>query len=489
MNPEMDPVPEMIRHSVFDVISEIAAESGEDAYVVGGYVRDSFLGRPCMDIDIVVVGDGIAMARRVGEKYGIQGKVAVFRNFGTAMIRLPGDEAMQIEFVGARKESYRSNSRKPDVKPGTLLDDLLRRDFTINSLAVSLNATDRGKLIDPFDGVHDIHARIIRTPRDPDITFSDDPLRMLRAIRFASQLRFDIHPSIRESILRNRQRMEILSMERVSEELNKMIMAPIPSAGFRLLEETGLLPVILPWLEELKGVETIEGKGHKDNYRHTLQVLDNVASHSDDLWLRWAALLHDVAKPATRRFEPGTGWTFHGHEFLGAKMVPGIFKKLKLPLHEKMKYVQKMILLHLRPIALSEDHVTDSAVRRLLFEAGDDIEDLILLCEADITSKNISKVRKHLRNFEIVRQKLVEIELKDRVRNWQPPITGEIIMKTFGIKPGKEVGILKNAIREAILDGVVRNDFNEAYRFMIEKAKSMGLIPIVTEHPADGEEM
>ena len=466
-----------IEKPVFKVISEAAGEMGAPAYVVGGYVRDIILKRESHDVDIVVVGSGIELAKRVAVKIGKDVSVNIFKNFGTAMIRFSGISQWELEFVGARKESYRRDSRKPIVEDGTLEDDQNRRDFTINAMAISLQKEDYGILLDPFDGTGDIKRKIIRTPLDPDITFSDDPLRMMRAIRFATQLEFDIFPETFEAIKKNAERIKIVSKERITDELNKIILAPKPSTGFRLLDESGLLKIIFPQMSNLKGVEVKDGKGHKDNFYHTIKVLDNLAINTGDLWLRWAAILHDIAKPATKRYEPDTGWTFHGHEFLGAKMVPSIFRSLKLPMNDKMKYVQKLVRLHLRPIILSESHVTDSAIRRLLYEAGDDIDDLMLLCEADITSKNREKVRKFLDNFKLVRKKLVEVEEKDKLRNWQPPISGEIIMETFDIKPGKEVGDIKNAIREAILDGKVKNDYDEAFRFMIELGREMGLKP------------
>lgn len=455
---------------IFRIISEQASLQGVRAYVIGGYVRDSLIGRKSKDIDIVVEGSGIELARAVASATGTN--VNVFKNFGTAMMRW---KDLEIEFVGARKESYRSDSRKPIVENGSLRDDQLRRDFTINALAFSLQSHDFGELSDPFDGVGDLNSKLIRTPLEPDTTYSDDPLRMLRAIRFASQLSFTIHPDSLDAISRNKDRLSILSHERITEELNKILLSPKPSVGFYLLDSTGLLEMIIPQLSKLKGVEQIEGKGHKDNFSHTLEVLDNLAESSDNLWLRWAALLHDIAKPATKKFEPGIGWTFHGHDFLGGKMVAGIFKQLKMPLNEKMKFVQKMVQLHLRPIALVQEEVTDSAVRRLLFDAGDDIEELMQLCEADITSKNNNTVRKHKNNFAMVRQKLIEVEEKDAVRNFQNPVTGELIMEKYGIPPGREIGIIKEFIKNAILDGVIGNNIEEAEMLMQQKAAELGL--------------
>lgn len=465
-----------LQNPVFKLISDSAGELSVRAFVIGGFVRDLILERDNKkDIDIVAIGNGIDFANHVASKLPGSVAVRVFKNFGTAMFHFDGWE---FEFVGARRESYRLDSRKPIVENGTLEDDQNRRDFTINAMAIELTPGHYGQLVDPFNGISDLQAGIIRTPLDPDITFSDDPLRMMRAIRFATQLHFAIDPVCFESIKRNARRIAILSSERISDELNLIILASKPSEGIRLLDETGLLQIILPDFCELKGTETIEGKGHKDNFNHTLAVLDNVASVSEDLWLRWAAILHDIAKPATKKFIPGTGWTFHTHEFQGAKMVPQIFRKLKLPLNEKMQYVQKLVMLHLRPIVLAGDVVTDSAVRRLLFEAGDDIDDLMLLCNADITSKNPAKVRRYLDNFALVRQKLRDIEEKDRLRNWQPPVSGEVIMKTFNIPPSKQVGIIKDAITEAILEGEIPNEYEAAYQFMLREGLKLGLTPV-----------
>jgi poly(A) polymerase len=461
---------------VFKLLSAAVEEYGKPAYVVGGYVRDKLLGRPTKDIDIVVVGSGIGLAEYFAAKIGPAAHVSVFRNFGTAMVRFfERDEEWIVEFVGARKESYRADSRKPLVEDGSLEDDQNRRDFTINALALSLNRGDYGQLLDPFHGLRDMEDGVIRTPLDPDITYSDDPLRMMRAIRFACQLDFVIEKTSFESIRRNAGRIGIISRERINDELEKIMLAPKPSIGLKLLMDTGLLHLIFPELVALKGAEFIDGRGHKDNFYHTLQVLDNVAAKSANLWLRWAALLHDIAKPVTKKWDEAAGWTFHSHEFAGARMVPRLFHRYKMPVDERMKYVQKLVLLHLRPIVLSQEEVTDSAVRRLLFDAGDDIDDLMLLCEADITSKNPEKVRRYLSNFELVRQKLVEVEEKDRIRNWQPPITGETIMETFGIPPGKEVGAIKNAIREAILDGIIHNDHDEAFALMLKEGEKLGL--------------
>lgn len=461
---------EYLDQPVFSLLSDVADELKVEAFVVGGYVRDRLMGRDFRnDIDVVVVGSGIDYATRVGDRLGV--KVAVYKNFGTASLR-HGD--IQLEFVGARKESYRADSRKPIVEDGSLEDDQHRRDFTINAMALSLNKADFGRLLDPFSGRTDIQHRIIRTPLDPAETFSDDPLRMMRAVRFATQLNFKIDIGAIQAIAANKERIKIISRERIIDELNKIVAAPKPSVGFKYLFDVGLLQLIFPAMANLQGVEVIDGKGHKDNFYHTLEVLDNVAELSDDLWLRWAAIMHDIAKPATKRFDKRHGWTFHGHEDRGARMVPRLFADLKLPLNDKMKFVQKLVALHLRPIVLAQDIVTDSAVRRLLFEAGDDIDSLMLLCHADVTTKNEYKKKKYRQNFELVKQKLKDVEERDQLRNWQPPISGQDVMDAFGLPPGKEVGVIKNAIREAILEGDIPNNRDDAYRFMLEKGRELG---------------
>lgn len=461
-----------LQNKIFQEISETADQMQLETYVIGGFVRDLYLDRKSKDIDIVTVGSGIELAKRVSEKLKNKPQVHIFKNFGTAMLKY---KDLEIEFVGARKESYQLDSRKPEVAEGTLQDDQNRRDFTINALAMGLNKSNFGELIDPFKGIDDLKNKIIRTPLNPDITFSDDPLRIMRAIRFSTQLGFEIQVETLQSISRNRDRINIISGERIIDEINKIMMSEKPSTGFKLMEETGLLKIIFPELLQLKGVEKVNGIGHKDNFYHTLEVLDRIVPNTDNLWLRWSALLHDIAKPATKKFIEGQGWTFHAHNFIGVKMIPGIFKRLKLPLNEKMKYVQKMVQLHMRPIVLSEEVVTDSAVRRLLFEAGDDIDDLMTLCEADITSKNSDKVKRYMKNFVLVREKLKEIEEKDAIRNFEPPVKGELIMETFALTPGRDVGIIKDAIKDAILDGIIHNDFDEAFEFMLKKAEEIGL--------------
>ena len=460
-----------LKHPIFKVIGEISQFNTVEAYVIGGFVRDCFLERPCKDIDIVVVGDGPAFASKVAEKLRVK-NLTIFARYGTAHFKY---KEIDVEFVGARKESYSEDSRKPSTLPGSLTDDQLRRDFTINSLAFSLNASNFGALLDPFDGIKDLQNRVLRTPLDPVVTYSDDPLRMMRAIRFATQLNFQISPASIDAIVDQKERIAIVSMERISTELNKIMLSPKPSRGLNLLKQTGLLPHIFPELLALSGTETINGHSHKDNFEHTLEVLDNLCEKSDDLWLRWAALLHDIAKPPTKRYEPLHGWTFHGHEDLGARMVPKIFKKLRLPLDQKMKYVQKLVRLHLRPIALVKGSVTDAAIRRLLSEAGDDIDDLMMLCNSDITSKNEFKVKRYRKNFELVTKKLRIVEEKDRIRNFQPPITGEMIMEVFGLGPCAEIGILKSKIKDAILEGEIQNTMDDAKIAMYKYANELGL--------------
>ena len=462
-----------LTHPIFREITRIVDDKGLRAFVIGGCVRDWYLHRPNTDIDVVVAGDAVGVAEALGRKLGV--KVSVFRNFGTAMLRWKG---VEVEFVGARKESYSEDSRKPECEPGTIEDDQLRRDFTINAMAWSLNAGTFGELSDPFGGMQDLDDCIIRTPCDADITFSDDPLRMMRAVRFAAQLGFDIDDKTFEAIGRNRERIKIVSEERIITELNKIMLSPVPSMGFYMLDASGLLKIIFPETDALKGVEKIGGNAHKDNFVHTLKVLDNVAMKSGDLWLRWAALLHDIGKPQTRAYDPKAGWTFHGHEVVGSKMVPKIFRRMRLPMNEHMKFVQKLVFLHLRPIVLSEDEVTDSAVRRMLFDAGDDIEALMTLCEADITSGNDAKVRRYLANFELVRRKMTEIEEKDRIRNFQPPITGDIVMQVYGIPPSNVIGEIKEVIKNAILDGEIPNEFAPAYEMMERLAAERGLVKV-----------
>ncbi|MDQ6476968.1 HD domain-containing protein [Dyadobacter sp. LHD-138] len=463
---------QLINYPILEIVARASAELGVEAYIIGGFVRDLILKRPSKDIDIVSIGSGIELAELVAQQLGPDVHVSIFKTFGTAQIR-QGD--LEIEFVGARKESYSPDSRKPAVEDGTLKDDQNRRDFTINAMGISLMRNTFGDLIDPFEGMRDLRKKIIRTPLEPGITFSDDPLRMMRAIRFASQLNFDIEPDTFDAIIGMKDRIGIVSMERISDELNKIVLSPVPSYGFKLLFHAGLLHIIFPEMIELLGVETIDGKGHKDNFYHTLQVLDNVSENTNDLWLRWAAILHDIAKPATKRFDKKVGWTFHNHEEIGARMVPVIFRRMKLPQNEKMRFVKKLVRLHLRPIVLSKEEITDSAMRRLLVEAGEDIEALMKLCRADITSKNPDKVKRFLHNFDIVEQKLKDLEERDKLRSFQPVITGEIIIETFGLKPSREVGIMKEIIREAILEGIIPNEYEQAYAFMVEEGKKMGL--------------
>ena len=463
------------QHPIFKTLSAASDELGLETYVVGGYVRDLILSRPNKDIDVVCIGSGISLAEKVAAMLGPQVHVNVFKNFGTAQII---DHGFEIEFVGARKESYRSESRKPIVEDGTLEDDQNRRDFTINAMGICLNKKRFGELIDPFDGQGDLKRKIIKTPLEPEITFSDDPLRMMRAIRFATQLNFDIDPDTFNGIAAMKERISIVSQERITDELNKIILAKTPSYGFKLLDQVGILPLIFPELVELKGVEYIEGKGHKDNFYHTLQVLDNITQSTDDLWVRWAAILHDIAKPATKRFHKKAGWTFHGHEELGSRWVKGIFRKMKLPLDHKMRSVRNLVKLHLRPIALAKEGVTDSALRRLLVEAGDDVENLMKLCRADITSKDHNRVKRYLKNFDRVEELLIELEAKDKLRNFQPVITGEIIMATFDLPPSREVGVLKSAIREAVIDGDVPNELEAGYQFIVQEGEKLGFLPV-----------
>ena len=476
MNTNKENILQHLSHPVFKLVGEVADEMQRECYVVGGYVRDIFLERKSKDIDFVTVGSGIEVAENVARKIGRKkSHLAVFKTYGTAQVKAMG---VELEFVGARRESYMRSSRNPIVEDGTLHDDQLRRDFTINAMAISVNHDNWGEVLDPFNGIEDMKRRLIRTPRNPDITFSDDPLRMMRAVRFATQLGFEIEDGTFAAIKRNAGRIKIITRERIADELMKIMRSPIPSRGFFLLDKSGLLPLICPELANLKGVETVNGRGHKDNFLHTMQVLDNVALESDNEWLRWAALFHDIGKPSTKHWDNKQGWTFHNHNFVGEKMVPRIFAKMRLPLNEHMKYVKKLVGLHMRPIALVEEEVTDSAVRRMLFEAGDDVDDLMILCRADITSKNQEKVKRFRENYELVKQKLIDIEEKDRVRNFQPPVDGEEIMETFGLAPSKPVGDIKDAIKDAILDGVIGNDYAQAYGFMMDKAQALGIEPV-----------
>ncbi|MBR5117464.1 MAG: methylated-DNA--[Muribaculaceae bacterium] len=476
MNTSKDNILEHLSHPAFRLVGEVADEMNRECYVVGGYVRDIFLGRKSKDIDFVTVGSGIEVAKRVVQKFGPnKSHLSVFKTYGTAQVKAMG---MELEFVGARRESYNRNSRNPIVEDGTLNDDQCRRDFTINAMAISVNHDRWGELLDPFDGIGDMERRLIRTPLNPDITFSDDPLRMMRAVRFATQLGFEIEEGTFAAIKRNAERIKIITRERIADELMKIMRSPVPSRGFFLLDKSGLLPLICPELAQLKGVDTVNGRGHKDNFLHTMQVLDNVAAESDNEWLRWAALFHDIGKPATKHWDEKQGWTFHNHNFIGEKMVPRIFAKMRLPLNENMKYVKKLVGLHMRPIALVEEEVTDSAVRRMLFEAGDDIDDLMTLCRADITSKNQEKVKRFRENYELVKQKIIDIEEKDRVRNFQPPVDGKEIMDTFGLAPSRPVGEIKEAIKDAILDGVISNDYTQAHNFMMQKAEGLGIKPV-----------
>ncbi len=458
---------------IVDIISDAAIHLRSPTYLVGGFVRDRFLGRLCKDIDVVCIGSGIQLANEVSKRLEGKPKVTIFKRFGTAMLKY---RDIELEFVGARKESYNFDSRKPVVEEGTLEDDQNRRDFTINALAVDLSRANFGNILDPFDGLRDLVDKVIRTPLSPDVTFSDDPLRMMRAVRFATQLGFNIEENTWIGLKNNSKRLEIISRERILTELGKIVMSSKPSIGFKLLEEGGLLKEFFPELIELKGVEYVDGKGHKDNFYHTLQVLDNLSATSNDYWLRWAAILHDIGKPRSKRFTKANGWTFHGHEVIGERMVPKLFKRMKLPLDQQMRFVQKMVALHQRPISLTKEEVTDSAIRRLIFDAGEDLDDLLLLCNADITSKNQNKVVRYKRNYEFVKERILAVEERDHIRNWQPPISGELIMETFNISPSRNVGIIKNAIKEAILEGIIKNEYDEAYKFMILKGKEIGLM-------------